>query len=31
MNALQGVDRYRNEVLQVSTYKDDIKLQYLND
>ena len=31
MNALQGMDRYRKEVIQVSTQKNDIKVQYLYD
>ena len=31
MNALQVMDRDRKEVIQVSTYKNDIKVQYLND
>ena len=29
MNALQGMDRYRKEVIQVSTQKNVIKVQYL--
>ena len=28
MNALQGMDRYLKEVIQVSTKKHDIKVQY---
>ena len=31
MNALQVMDRYRKEVIQVSTWKNDIKVQYLYD
>ena len=31
MNALQGMDRYLNEEIQVSTQKHDIKVQYLYD
>ena len=31
MNALQVMDRYRKEVTQVSTKKNDIKIQYLYD
>ena len=31
MNALQELDRYRKEVIQVSTQKNDIKAQYLYD
>ena len=30
-NALQVMDRYWKEVLQVSTWKNDIKVQYLYD
>ena len=29
MNALQGMDRYRKELIQVSTWTNDIKVQYL--
>ena len=29
MNALQVMDRYRKEVIQVSTWKNDRKVQYL--
>ena len=29
MNALQGMDRYRKEVIQVSTLKNDKKVRYL--
>ena len=31
MNALQVMDRYRKEVIQVSTVKNDVKVQYLYD
>ena len=31
MNALQVMDRYWKEVIQVSTRKNDIKVQYLFD
>ena len=31
MNALQVMDRYWQEVIQVSTSKNDIKVQYLYD
>ena len=31
MNALQLMDRYRKELMQVSTQKHDIKVQYLYD
>ena len=31
MNAFQVMVRYRKEVLQVSTLKNDIKVSYLND
>ena len=31
MNAFQGMDRYRKEVIQVSTQKNDIKDHYLNN
>ena len=31
MNALQIMDRYRKELIQVSTGKNDIKVQYLYD
>ena len=31
MNVLQVMDRYRKEVIQVSTSKNDIKVQYLYD
>ena len=31
MNALQVMDRYREEVIQVSTQKNDKKVQYLYD
>ena len=31
MNALQGMNRYRKEVIPVSTWKHDIKVQYLYD
>ena len=31
MNALQVMDRYRKEVIQVSTRKNEIKVQYLYD
>ena len=31
MNALQGMDRDLKEVIQVSTWKHDIKAQYLYD
>ena len=31
MNALQVMDRYWKEVIQVSTQKQDIKVQYLYD
>ena len=31
MNALQGIDRYRKEVIQVSTLKNVLKVQYLYD
>ena len=31
MNALQVMDRYRKEVIQVSTLKNDVKVQYLYD
>ena len=31
MNAFQVMDRYRKEVIQVSTLKNGIKVQYLND
>ena len=29
MNALDGIGRYRKEVIQVSTLKNNIKVQYL--
>ena len=28
MNALHGMDRYRKEVIQMSTLENDIKVQY---
>ena len=31
MNALQVMERYRKEVVQVSTQNNDIKVQYLYD
>ena len=31
MNALQGMDRYLKEVIQVSTWKNDINVQNLYD
>ena len=31
MNALQGLERYQKEVIQVSTQKNDLKVQYLYD
>ena len=31
MNALHVMDRYRKEMMQVSTWKNDIKGQYLYD
>ena len=31
MNALKVMDRYRKEVIQVATKKNDINVQYLND
>ena len=31
MSALQVMDRYREEAIQVSTRKNDIKVQYLYD
>ena len=31
MNALRVMDRYQKEVIQVSTLKNDIKVQYLDD
>ena len=31
MNALQGMDGYRKEVIQMNTWKNDIKDQYLYD
>ena len=31
MNALQVMDRYQKEVIQMSTEKDDKKVQYLYD
>ena len=31
MNALQVMDRYMKEVIQVSTQKNNIKAQYLYD
>ena len=31
MNTLQVMDRHRKEVIQVSTWKNDIKVQYLDD
>ena len=31
MNALQVMDRYWKEVIQVSTLKNDIKVQYFYD
>ena len=29
MNALLVMDRYQKKVIQVSTYKNDVKVQYL--
>ena len=31
MNALQGMNKYRKEVIQVRILKNDIKVQYLYD
>ena len=31
MNTLQVMDRYRKELVQVNTWNNDIKVQYLYD